>query len=169
MNKLFAGTDVIRSKRSHKTAEGLTTQNLPVPGPSRFPLLHRVLGDKVPGGTIIFTNTREQCDELAAELAKASRQCVVYRGSMDKVERRSNLKSFRDGKIDLLVSTDLASRGLDVEHVGRVINYHLPYQIESYLHRVGRTARAGRKGLVINFVGDRDRAFVKQVETILGV
>ena len=168
MNKLFAGTEVIRSKRSHKTVEGLTTQNLAVPSPSRFPLLNKVLGDKVPGGTIIFTNTREQCDELAVELQKANRQCLVYRGSMDKVERRSNLKSFRAGTIDLLVSTDLASRGLDVEHVGRVINYHLPYQMEAYLHRVGRTARAGRKGLVINFVGDRDQAFVKQIETMKG-
>jgi superfamily II DNA/RNA helicase len=85
---------------------------------------------------------------------------------MDKVERRANLKAFREGTVDLLVSTDLASRGLDLEHVARVINYHLPKEMENYLHRVGRTARAGRAGLVINFVTDRDRPLVQQLGSV---
>ena len=85
---------------------------------------------------------------------------------MDKVERRTNLKKFTAGEIDLLVSTALASRGLDVEHVGRVINYHLPQQMENYIHRVGRTARAGRKGQVINLVTERDAPLVAQLEGI---
>ena len=114
---------------------------------------------------MIFTNTRDQCDVLAEELAKAHRECVVYRGSMDKVERRANLKAFRAGQIDLLISTDLASRGLDVDHVGRVINYHMPYQMDNYLHRAGRTARAGRQGLVINFVGERDKVLIEQLKS----
>ena len=75
---------------------------------------------------------------------------------MDKNERRLNLKKFRDGKVDLLVSTDLAGRGLDLENVGRVINFHLPKELENYLHRAGRTARAGRKGVVVNLVTERD-------------
>jgi superfamily II DNA/RNA helicase len=73
---------------------------------------------------------------------------------------------FREGTVDLLVSTDLASRGLDVDHVGRVINYHLPQQMENYLHRVGRTARAGRPGLVVNFVTERDAPLVSQLESV---
>jgi superfamily II DNA/RNA helicase len=85
---------------------------------------------------------------------------------MDKVERRSNLKAFRDGKVDLLISTDLASRGLDLEYVGRVINYHLPQKLENYIHRVGRTARAGRSGVVINFVTERDQPLVRQLESL---
>jgi superfamily II DNA/RNA helicase len=85
---------------------------------------------------------------------------------MDKLERRSNLKAFREGHVDLLISTDLASRGLDVEHVGRVINYHLPQQMENYLHRVGRTARAGRPGEVINFVTERDQPLVSQLASV---
>src|SRR6185436_895617 len=128
----------------------LTTVNLNVPTGKRFPFLQDLLSKKVDGGTLIFTNTREQCDDLAQLIEGHGRRCLVYRGEMDKVERRANLKAFRDGEIDLLISTDLASRGLDVEHVVRVINYHLPSDLENYLHRVGRTARAGRKGLVIN-------------------
>jgi superfamily II DNA/RNA helicase len=125
-----------------------------------------LLKKKVEGGTILFTNTREQCDKLAAELAAANIAHVIYRGEMDKVERRQNLKLFREGAVDLLVSTDLASRGLDVDHVGRVINYHLPQQIENYLHRVGRTARAGRQGLVVNFVTERDAPLASQLESV---
>ena len=68
-----------------------------------------------------------------------------------------------------MISTDLASRGLDVEHVGRVINYHLPKQMENYLHRVGRTARAGRPGLVINFVTERDEDFIKKLDAVRSV
>ncbi|MEI7963226.1 MAG: C-terminal helicase domain-containing protein, partial [Verrucomicrobiota bacterium] len=92
--------------------------------------------------------------------------CVVYRGEMDKVERRKNLQMFRAGEVDLLISTDLASRGLDVEHVGRVINYHLPQQMANYLHRVGRTARAGRPGLVVNFVTERDAPLVSKLDEV---
>jgi superfamily II DNA/RNA helicase len=125
-----------------------------------------MLKKKVEGGTILFTNTREQCDKLADQLAAAKIACVIYRGEMDKVERRQNLKLFREGAVDLLVSTDLASRGLDVDHVGRVINYHLPQQMENYLHRVGRTARAGRPGLVVNFVTERDAPLVSQLESV---
>ena len=135
-------------------------------GGKRFPLLERLLGKKVEGGTILFTNTREQCDKLADELEQAGWPCVVYRGEMDKVERRKNLKAFREGGVDLLISTDLAARGLDVEHVGRVINYHLPQQMENYLHRVGRTARAGRPGLVINFVTERDIPLVSKLDGV---
>ena len=163
---LFSGAEVIRSAGSHRVVPTLTTlQQLVIDG-QRFPLLERLLKKKVEGGTILFTNTREQCDKLAAQLAAAKIACVIYRGEMDKVERRQNLKLFREGTVDLLVSTDLASRGLDVDHVGRVINYHLPQQMENYLHRVGRTARAGRPGLVVNFVTERDAPLVSQLESV---
>lgn len=163
---LFAGAEVVRSRGSHRVVATLTTKNETVPDGKRFPLLEALLAKKVTGGTLIFTNTREQCDRLAAELKKIGRSCVIYRGEMDKVERRANLKSFRDGEVDLLIATDLGSRGLDIEHVGRVINYHLPQQMENYLHRAGRTARAGRTGLVINFVTERDAELVSQLDGV---
>jgi superfamily II DNA/RNA helicase len=163
---LFAEAEVIRSQGSHRVVPTLTTTQQMVVGGKRLPLLERLLAKKVEGGTILFTNTREQCDKLAGELDNAGWPCVVYRGEMDKAERRRNLKAFRDGEVDLLISTDLASRGLDVEHVGRVINYHLPQQMENYLHRVGRTARAGRPGLVVNFVTERDAPLMSKLDGV---
>ena len=163
---LFADAEVIRSLGSHRVVPSLTTTQETVVGGKRFLLLERLLDKKVEGGTILFTNTREQCDKLAGELEEAGWPCVVYRGEMDKMERRRNLKAFREGDVALLISTDLASRGLDVEHVGRVINYHMPQQMENYLHRVGRTARAGRLGLVVNFVTERDATLVNKLDAV---
>jgi ATP-dependent RNA helicase RhlE len=168
ITKLFAHAEMIRTSGSHQVVPTLTTINRDVPHGDRLPLLEQALTEKVRGGTILFTNTREQCDALAAVLASLGRDCTVYRGEMEKAERRVGLKAFRDGTIDLLVSTDLASRGLDVEHVSRVINYHLPKEIENYLHRVGRTARAGRTGVVINFVTERDQPLMQQLREQAG-
>jgi superfamily II DNA/RNA helicase len=166
MARLFSDAQVIRSEGSHRVVSSLKTVNEKVVDGNRFDLLVRLLARPVEGGTILFTNTRAQCDKLAKALEESGRSSVTYRGEMDKVERRRNLKAFRDGKIELLISTDLASRGLDIEHVGRVINYHLPQQMENYIHRVGRTARAGRAGLVINFVTERDEAFVSKLGVV---
>ena len=166
MREWFSEAEVVKSEGSHRLVSGLTTQTLTVRDGKRFPLLEQLLADPVEGGTMLFTNTREQCDKLAHELKKAGHSTAIYRGEMDKVERRKNLQLFREGKIPLLISTDLASRGLDVAHVGRVINYHLPQQMENYLHRVGRTARAGRKGLVINFVTERDAEFASRLDSL---
>jgi superfamily II DNA/RNA helicase len=160
---LFSTAEVIRSQGSGRLVSSLKTVNQKVIDGERYPLLKELLEDSVEGGTLIFTNTRAQCDELARVLTKLGHAHTIYRGEMDKVQRRKNLKSFRDGDIKILISTDLASRGLDIEHVGRVVNYHLPQQMENYIHRVGRTARAGRKGVVFNFVTERDQALISQL------
>jgi superfamily II DNA/RNA helicase len=164
INTLFANAEVIRSSGSGQVVKTLVTQNETVIDGVRWPIFEKLLKKKVEGGTLVFTNTREQCDKLASEITAKGFQCLVYRGEMDKNERRANLKKFRSQEIDLLISTDLASRGLDLEHVGRVINFHLPQQMENYLHRVGRTARAGRAGLVINLVTERDLRLIGKLE-----
>ncbi len=162
--KLFVDAEFIRSEGSHQVPATLKTVNLDVPRGHRRPLVEKLLGERVQGGTMLFVNTREQVDEVAALVGELGHRCVIYRGEMDKVERRKNLQAFREGKVDLLVSTDLAGRGLDVDHVGRVINVHLPKTLENYVHRVGRTARAGRKGVVVNLVTERDRPLMAQVQ-----
>ncbi len=168
MKNRFQTAEVVQSKGSHKTVATLKTVNRMVDGGKRLPLLEQVLSEKVSGGTLMFANTREQCDVLATEVQKLGASCTVYRGEMDKVERRKNLELFREGKATILISTDLASRGLDIEHVARVVNYHLPTEVENYIHRVGRTARAGRPGLVVNFVTERDRGLMEKVGKLQG-
>lgn len=163
---LFSTAEVVRSEGSHRVVATLKTTQVTIENGKRFPALQELLAKPVKGGTLIFVNTRAQCDKLAHELETASYKCVIYRGEMDKVKRRTNLKTFREGSVNLLVATDLASRGLDIEHVGRVINYHMPSHMENYLHRVGRTARAGRKGMVFNFVTERDLEFVETLKTV---
>lgn len=164
INDLFANAEVFRSSGSGKVVKTLTTKNMIVKDGKRWPVLEKILKQPVDGGTILFTNTREQCDNLAKELTDNGYEVVIYRGELEKSERRTNLKRFADGKVKLLVATDLAGRGLDINNVDRVINYHLPKQKENYLHRAGRTARAGRPGLVINLVTERDERVLAQVE-----
>ena len=166
IEQLFSNAEIVRADGSYQVPSTLVTENRMIKDGRRFPVLEKLLKQRVEGGTLIFTNTREQCDKLAAELKIAGHKCAIYRGEMDKVERRSNLKAFREGEMELLISTDLASRGLDVEHVNRVINYHLPQQLDNYIHRVGRTARAGRVGTVFNFVTERDGPLMKEIQKL---
>ena len=93
---------------------------------------------------------------------------VAYAGEMGRQQRRINLARFRDGEVSILITTDLGSRGLDIELVERVINVHLPQDVDNYLHRVGRTARAGRTGLVVNLVTRRDASLMKKLEHLSG-
>lgn len=166
VSEMFEGIEILRTKRSEQVPLSLTTNNITVVDGKRWPLLKKLLTEDRSGSTLIFSNTREQCDALAELLEKDGLEFLVYRGEMDKVERRKNLIQFRDGKIKILLSTDLASRGLDVEHVDRVINYHMPSHIENYLHRVGRTARAGRSGLAINLITERDAEIVTTIKRL---
>ena len=166
IQEMFSDAELIETAGRHRLVSTLITRNLDVPNGKRFPLLENVLEEKVDGGTLMFANTREQCDKLAEELVTHGYHSAIYRGDMDKAERRKNLKDFREGRLEILISTDLASRGLDVENIDRVINYHLPREMNNYLHRAGRTARAGRKGTVINFVTERDMNLVRRLGSI---
>lgn len=170
---LFSKAEILRSEHSQtlgvnksvKTVDSLKTKNIKVLDGKRYPLFEKILHEKNTGSTLIFVNTRAQCDIVFELMKKSGFECLCYRGEMDKVERRANLRSFRDGKVKFLISTDLGSRGLDIDHIDRVINYHLPQQIENYLHRVGRTARAGREGEVINLVTDRDKFLISKLDS----
>ncbi len=166
METLFAKANVIRSSGSGKTVETLTTKNLKVEDGKRWPVLEKLLETKIEGGTILFTNTREQCDKLAALLKENGYEAGLYRGDLDKIVRRKTIKAFREGTLDLLVSTELGARGLDIENVGRIVNYHMPKDILNYIHRAGRTARAGREGIVYNLVTERDQKVMEKIRQL---
>ncbi|MFT7520371.1 MAG: ATP-dependent RNA helicase RhlE [Kiritimatiellia bacterium] len=154
----------VRTQGSQKVVRTLTTDNRVVERGRRLPLVRSVIAEHPTMGTMLFANTREQCDKVAAWLETEGLAFVNFRGEMDRQERRKNLARFRSGDVSLLLTTDLGGRGLDIERVERVINVHLPADVDNYLHRVGRTARAGRPGTVVNLVTERDQPLMDKLQ-----
>ncbi|MCO4743303.1 MAG: DEAD/DEAH box helicase [Proteobacteria bacterium] len=164
VSSLFPSNPVrIRTSGSQRLVPTLKTENVNIINGQRREPLIALLREQPAVGTMLFMNTREQLDKVAEWLAEAGIPATSYRGQMDRLERRANLARFRDGEVAVLLATDLGGRGLDIERVGRVINVHLPQDIDNYLHRVGRTARAGRSGLVVNLVTQRDQPLLARL------
>lgn len=112
----------------------------------------RLIDSEEPHKAIIFCRTKRETDLLCTTLVSRGCAAKPLHGDMDQQQRQDAIQSFRDGKIDILVATDVASRGLDVSGLTHVFNYHMPFDQESYLHRIGRTGRAGQKGKAITLV-----------------
>lgn len=104
------------------------------------------------GQCILFVNTKDRAIELTTELRNLKFPISCLTGEMPDEERRAVMSQFREGESRVLVSTDLIGRGIDIQQVNLVINYDMPYSLEKYIHRIGRTGRLGRKGVAINFI-----------------
>lgn len=153
----------IEASGAQKTVSTLKTVNVDIINGRRVEPLLALLREAPGVGTMLFVNTREQLDKVGGWLRGGGVGFVPYRGQMERSERRDNLKAFREGEVDVLITTDLGGRGLDIERVARVINVHLPRDLDNYLHRVGRTARAGREGTVFNLVTQRDQPLLAKL------
>jgi ATP-dependent RNA helicase DeaD len=130
--------------------------------------LTRILDMESPGPTIIFCRTRKDADEVGEHLRGRGYGAESLHGDMSQQERDRVMRRFRQGQSDLLVATDVAARGLDIETVTHVVNYDIPWDTESYTHRIGRTGRAGREGDAITLVSPRERRQLKTIERSLG-
>jgi len=115
--------------------------------------------------SVIFCNTRRKVDWLADQMNKKEFTVSFMHADMGKGDREKVMATFRSGSTRVLITTDLLSRGIDVQHVSIVINFDLPANRESYLHRIGRSGRYGRKGVAINFVTARDVQTLKELES----
>lgn len=113
--------------------------------------------------TIVYVNSKKRAEWLQAELKDKQFTVSIIHGNMTPMERSAVMKDFRNGATRILVSTDLLARGIDVQQVSIVINYDMPYKMESYLHRIGRSGRFGRKGVAINFMGYKDRRTLSDI------
>lgn len=122
----------------------------------RVPALIRILGHHRPESAIVFCNHRETCDEVADALAKAGFAAVALHGGMEQHDRNTVLLLLRNGSLRVVVATDVAARGLDIDDLGAIINYDLPREPDVFVHRIGRTARAGRSGLAISLAHPSD-------------
>jgi ATP-dependent RNA helicase DeaD len=126
--------------------------------------LSRVLEAEAVDGVIVFVKTRSTTEPLAEYLSNQGHRTAALNGDVAQKQRERIVDSFRSGKLDVLVATDVAARGLDVQRVSHVINYDLPFDSEAYVHRIGRTGRAGRSGEAILFVHPRERGLLKRLE-----
>lgn len=117
---------------------------------------------------IIFTRTKVGATKLASRLRQRGYKAAPIHSDRSQSERVATLEAFRAGKVHLLIATDIAARGIDIDHVGHVINYDVPYSAEDYVHRIGRTARAGRTGMAIMLATSRDRSTLHAIERLVG-
>ena len=131
-------------------------------------LLAYLIGSRNFPQVLVFTRTKASADELIVELQKDGLKCGIIHGDKTKANRLKTLTQFKEGQTRVLVATDIASRGLDIEHLPYVINYELPSIPEDYVHRVGRTGRAGRQGEAISLLDIYEKYDIKDIERLIG-
>jgi ATP-dependent RNA helicase DeaD len=126
--------------------------------------LARVLDIEEPSSVIVFCRTRTEVDELTETLSARGYQADAIHGGLSQEQRDRVLRRFRDGKSEILVATDVAARGLDIQHVSHVANYDVPSSPDVYVHRIGRTGRAGREGVAVTLAEPRERRLLHNIE-----
>jgi ATP-dependent RNA helicase DeaD len=146
------------------TADNITQRYWMVSGMQKLEALTRILEAEPFDGMIIFARTKLGTEELATKLQARGFAATAINGDMQQTQRERTIAQLKDGKIDILVATDVAARGLDVERISHVINYDVPSDPESYTHRIGRTGRAGRSGQAILFITPREQGLLKAIE-----
>ena len=135
-----------------------------VSGMHKLDALTRILEVEPFDGMIVFARTKAATEELADKLQARGLAAAAINGDMQQAAREKTIQQLKDGKLDILVATDVAARGLDVERISHVLNYDIPYDTESYVHRIGRTGRAGRTGDAILFVTPREKGMLRAIE-----
>ncbi len=133
---------------------------------NKMAALGRVLDVEQPVSTIVFCRTRTEVDELTETLNAHGYRAEALHGGLNQEQRDRVMKKFRANKTDLLIATDVAARGLDVQHVSHVVNYDVPSAAEAYVHRIGRTGRAGRAGVAITFAEPREQRMLRNIELL---
>ena len=131
-------------------------------------LLYNLIMQKHLERVLIFANRRDEARRLKEKLETYGISCTLLSGEVDQKQRINRLENFRDGKIRVLVATDVASRGIHVEAISHVINYNMPHDVEEYVHRIGRTGRAGASGISITFADEEDSHELPKLEEFLG-
>ena len=153
-----------------KDQEGkrIRQRSITVPMPHKLEALQRVLDACGGEGVIIFARTKAITLTVAETLEAGGHQVAVLNGDVPQNQRERTVERLRSGSVDILVATDVAARGLDVDRIGLVINYDMPFDSEAYVHRIGRTGRAGRTGEAVLFVTPRERRFINNLERSTG-
>ena len=154
----------ITVKTKTTTSANITQRYLVVSYQQKIDALTRILEVENFEGMIVFTRTKNETETVAEKLRARGYTAAAINGDVAQVQRERTVNQLKSGKLDILVATDVAARGLDVERISHVVNYDLPIDTESYVHRIGRTGRAGRTGDAISFVTPRERRMLTAIE-----
>ncbi|RUM92714.1 MAG: ATP-dependent helicase [Thiothrix sp.] len=146
------------------TADTIRQRYWPVSGMHKLDALTRILEAEPFDAMLIFVRTKNSTAELSEKLAARGYDSAPLNGDIPQNRREATIANLKKGKLDIIVATDVAARGLDVGRISHVVNYDIPYDTESYVHRIGRTGRAGKKGDAILFVAPRERHLLKAIE-----
>jgi ATP-dependent RNA helicase DeaD len=146
------------------TAENISQRYIQVAGPRKIDALTRVLEVEPFEAMIVFVRTKQATEEVAERLRARGFSAAAINGNIPQAQRERTIAALKDGTVDILIATDVAARGLDVDRISHVLNYDIPQDTESYVHRIGRTGRAGRSGNALLFVTPRERHLLKAIE-----
>jgi ATP-dependent RNA helicase DeaD len=158
----------ISVQSEHMTVPQVRQVYYEVGGRDKFEVLARIIDFETPTSAIIFCRTKSDVDSLGERLIARALPAETLHGDLSQVQRDRVMARFRSSQVEILVATDVAARGLDIEHVSHVINYDIPLDPEIYVHRIGRTGRAGRAGVAITLVTPRERRLLRLIERVTG-
>ncbi|HSE69331.1 MAG TPA: helicase-related protein, partial [Nocardioidaceae bacterium] len=162
--KYLTDAEEITVKNKTVTAANTTQRYLQVAHQQKLDALTRILEVENFEGMIIFVRTKQATETLAEKLRARGFSAAAINGDIAQAQRERTINQLRDARLDILVATDVAARGLDVERISHVVNFDIPTDTESYVHRIGRTGRAGRTGDALSFVTPRERHLLKAIE-----
>lgn len=154
----------VRVKSKTTTSANIRQRYMQVMHSHKLEAMTRVLEVEDYDGIIVFVRTKKETEELADKLKARGFQAAAINGDIPQNQRERTVEALREGRIDILVATDVAARGLDVERISLVVNFDIPHDTESYVHRIGRTGRAGRAGEAILFMTPREKYMLRQIE-----
>jgi len=154
----------IRIKTKTSTVETIVQRFWQVKGLHKLDALTRILEAEEIDGMLVFVRTKTATVELSEKLESRGFSCASLNGDMTQALREKTVEQLKSGALDIVVATDVAARGLDVKRISHVVNYDIPYDTEAYVHRIGRTGRAGREGQAILFVAPRERRMLAAIE-----
>ncbi len=167
-DKFLKDPEYIKIETKTTTADTINQRFWPVTGVNKLDALTRILEVEDFDAMIIFVRTKNATEELTDKLRARGFTSAPIHGDIQQQQREKTINNLKRGQLDILIATDVAARGLDVDRISHVLNYDIPYDPESYVHRIGRTGRAGRKGEAILFVAPREKRLLAMIERVSG-
>jgi ATP-dependent RNA helicase RhlE len=168
-NRILKSPVKVEVTPASTTVEKITQKVIFAQKAHKYQLLRKILGDEGVEMTLVFTRTKHGANKIVDYLAAHGIKSAAIHGNKSQSAREAALENFKNGTIKVLVATDIAARGIDVKGVSHVINYDLPVEAESYVHRIGRTARAGKEGDAISFCDETERDALSRIQKLIGL